>query len=148
MASFTALQKYFERVNGFRFPEAELRQEWESDADGKVIKQRDFPGGAMLFSLFMNPKKYNNIPSPALLIFANPHSQGAWVESSTDASVRAAANDYSAALAALTDRQQKAVQDALPAAHVITLPNANHFIFLSNTADVLREMRGFLGHLN
>ena len=99
-------------MNGFRFPEAELRQEWESDADGKVIKQRDFPGGAMLFSLFMNPKKYNNIPSPALLIFANPHSQGAWVESSIDASVRAAANDYSAALAALTDRQQKAVQDS------------------------------------
>jgi non-heme chloroperoxidase len=148
LASFTALQKYFERVDGFRFPEAELRQEWESTADGRVIKQRDFPGNAMLYSLFMNPRKYTSIPVPALLIFSNPHSQGAWVESSTDASVRAGADAYSAALAALTDRQEKAVKDAVPAAHVVTLPGANHFVFLSNPADVLREIRGFLAGLN
>ncbi|HEY6344079.1 MAG TPA: alpha/beta hydrolase [Bryobacteraceae bacterium] len=148
LASFTALQKYFERVDGFRFPEAELREEWESTAGGRVIKQRDFPGNAMLFSLFMNPRKYTNIPVPALLIFSNPHSQGAWVEGSTDASVRAAADAYSAALAALTDKQEKAVKDTVPAAHVVTLPNADHFIFLSNAADVLREIRGFLAGLD
>lgn len=148
LASFAALQKYFERVDGFRFPEAELRQEWESTADGKVVKPRDFPGNAMLFSLFTDPRKYTHIPVPALLIFANPHSQGAWVESNTDASVRAAADAYSDALAALTDRQEKAVKDAVPAAHVVTLPHANHFVFLSNAADVLREMRGFLAGLD
>jgi hypothetical protein len=31
---------------------------------------------------------------------------------------------------------------------VITLPNANHFVFLSNEDDVLREMRSFLAGLN
>jgi non-heme chloroperoxidase len=148
LASFTALQKYFERVDGFRFPEAELRQEWESTAGGRVIKQRDFPGNAMLLSLFMNPRKYTNIPVPALLIFSNPHSQGTWVEGGTDASVRAAADAYSAALTVLTDRQEKAVKDALPAAHVVTLPGANHFVFLSNAADVLRQIRSFLAGLD
>jgi non-heme chloroperoxidase len=148
LASFTALQKYFERVDGFRFPEAELRQEWESTAGGRVIKQRDFPGNAMLYSLFMDPRKYTSIPVPALLIFSNPHSQGPWVEGSTDASVRTAADAYSAALAGLTDRQEKAVKDAVPAAHMVTLPNANHFVFLSNPADVLREIRGFLAGLD
>jgi hypothetical protein len=48
----------------------------------------------------------------------------------------------------LTDKQEKAVRDALPRAHVIALPNANHFVFLSNEADVLREMRSFLEGLN
>jgi non-heme chloroperoxidase len=148
LASFTALQKYYERVDGFQFPEAELRQEWEATASGRVGKQRNFPGGAMLFSLLRARRKYSDIPVPALVIFANPHGQGTWVESNTDGSVRSAADAYSAALGPLTEKQEKAVKDALPAAHVITLPNANHFVFLSNEADVLREMRAFLAGLN
>lgn len=148
LASFTALQKYYERVNGFPFPEAELRQQWESSADGSVGKLRDLPGGTMLVSLLKARKKYSEIPVAALVIFANPHGQGTWVDRNTDASVRAAADAYSAALGRLTERQEKAVKDAVPDADVITLPNANHFVFLSNEADVLREMRSFLGRLN
>jgi len=45
------LRKYYERVNGFRFPEAELRQQWVSSSSGSVSKQRDFPGGASGFCL-------------------------------------------------------------------------------------------------
>ena len=32
----------------------------------------------------------------------------------------------------------------MPTAHVVELPNANHFVFLSNEADVLREIRDFV----
>lgn len=31
---------------------------------------------------------------------------------------------------------------------VVELPNANHFVFLSNEADVLREIRDFVAGLN
>ena len=82
------------------------------------------------------------------IIFANPHSEGPWAERNTDASVRASANAYSAALAALTAKQEKAVKDAVPTAHVVELPNASHFVFLSNEADVLREIRDFVAGLN
>ncbi len=75
LASFSALQKYYERVDGFRFPEAELRQQWESSSDGRVGKERDLPGGTMLMSLIMGANKYTEIPVPALIIFAGPHSQ-------------------------------------------------------------------------
>jgi pimeloyl-ACP methyl ester carboxylesterase len=102
----------------------------------------------MFSSLMRAPKKYSDIPVPALVIFANPHGLGTWVDRNNDASVRAAADAYSAALGRLTERQEKAIKDAVPAAHVITLPNANHFVFLSNEADVLREMRSFLAGLN
>lgn len=88
-------------------------------------------------------KKYTSIPVPALIIFANPHRQSAWVESNTDPSIQRAAKNYSTALFALVARQEKAVEDAVPTAHVVTLRGAHHYVFLSNEADVLREMRDF-----
>jgi pimeloyl-ACP methyl ester carboxylesterase len=148
LASFGALQKYYERVNGFRFPEAELRLQRESTPEGGVGKRRSLPGGALFMPLMMGTKKYTEIPVPALVIFANPHSQGTWVDNNTDPSVQTAAKAYSTALAALTERQEKAVENGLPTAHVITLAGANHYVFLSNQADVLREMRAFLAGLH
>ena len=58
--------------------------------------------------------------------------------------MRTAAKAYSATLAALVERQEKAVENGVPTAHVITLPGAHHYVFISNEADVLREMRAFL----
>jgi hypothetical protein len=98
----------------------------------------------MLGTVFLHAKKYTAIPVPALVIFANPHSQGSWVDDNPDPSVRTAAKAYSEALAALVERQEKAVENGVPAAHVITLHGANHYVFLSNAADVMREMRAFL----
>jgi pimeloyl-ACP methyl ester carboxylesterase len=148
VASFSALQNYYLRVLGFTFPQGELRQQWNSTPDGHVGKQRDFPGGAMLSTVITTGiKKYTDIPVPALVIFGNPHSQGTWVDTSTDPKVREAAKSYSAALSVLTDRQIKTVKNDLPNAHVVVLPHADHFIYLSNQADVLREMRAFLSSM-
>jgi len=144
LASFSALTKYYERVNGFRFPEAELRQQRISTPAGGVGKQRDFPGGALFMPLLTGTRKYMDIPVPALVIFANPHGLGTWVDGNTDPTVRTAAKSYSSALAALTERQEKAVENGVPTAHVITLPGANHYVFLSNEADVVREIHAFL----
>jgi non-heme chloroperoxidase len=148
LASFSALQKYYERVNGVRFPEAELRQQRESTPSGGVGKQHDFPGVALFMPLMMGTKKFTDIPAPALVIFANPHSQGTWVDDNTDPSERAAAKAYSTALGALTERQEEAVEHGVPAAHVVTLPGANHYVFLSNEPDALREMSAFLDGLH
>jgi pimeloyl-ACP methyl ester carboxylesterase len=147
LASFSALTKYYERVNGFRFPEAELRQQRISTSAGGVGKQQDFPGGALFMPLLTGTWKYIDIPVPALVIFANPHGLGTWLDRNTDPTVRTAAKSYSSALAALTERQQKAVENGVPTAHVITLPGAHHHVFLSNEADVIREMRNFLNTL-
>jgi pimeloyl-ACP methyl ester carboxylesterase len=144
LASFSALRQYYLRVLGFTFPEAELRQRWNANPDGRVGKERDVPGYATLLA---GMKKYADIPVPALLLFAIPHGQGTWVDHSTDPKVRAAAAVYTAALTALTERQAKMVEDGAPAARVLRLPGAHHYIYLSNEADVLREMRSFLDHL-
>jgi pimeloyl-ACP methyl ester carboxylesterase len=145
LASFSALQKYYMRVLGFTYPEAELRQQWNCTPDGRVGKRREFPGGATILA---GMKKYAGIPVPALVIFASPHAQGTWVDNNTDPKVREAAEAYSAALEALTERQAKAFENGVPSARVVKLPGAHHYVYLSNEADVLREMRAFLAGLH
>jgi pimeloyl-ACP methyl ester carboxylesterase len=147
LASFSALQKYYERMNGFRFPEAELRAQRATTPEGGVGQQLDLPGYALFMPLLTGTEKYTAIPVPALVIFANPHRQGAWVDNSTDPSVQAAAKAYSNALTALTGKQEKAVRDGLPMARVITVPNAHHYVFLSNEAEVLRDLQAFVAGL-
>ena len=59
-----------------------------------------------------------------------------------------AAKAYSATLDALTEKQAKAFEDGVPTARVIRLRGAHHYVYLSNEADVLREMRAFLTGLH
>ncbi len=94
----------------------------------------------------MNPKKYAKIPVPALAIFAIPHVEDNWMTKSSDPGVRKAAETYFTKLDLLADKQAKSFEDGVPGARVIRL-RGRHYIFLSNEADVLREMRTFLAGL-
>jgi non-heme chloroperoxidase len=144
LASFAALQQACLRALGFTYPEGELRQQFTTTPEGRVGKQRDFPSDTVMIQ---GMKKYANIPVPALVIFAIPHSLAKWVNDSTDPKVREAANAFSAADLVLTTRQAKAFEDGVPTAHVVRLPGADHYVYLSNEADVLREMKSFFSTL-
>jgi non-heme chloroperoxidase len=48
---------------------------------------------------------------------------------------------------ARTSAQADSFQAGVPTAHVVRIPNASHFIFLSKEADVLREMNAFIAKL-
>ena len=84
---------------------------------------------------------------PALAIYAAPPDLGPWAHDSEEPAVRAAAAAFSAKQEILTKKQMKAFEDSVPSARVIRLQNANHYVFLSNEADVLREIRTFLSSL-
>jgi non-heme chloroperoxidase len=144
LASFVALRHYFSRVLGFTYPEAELRQWRAVDADGRVGKPRDFPGYSTLLA---GTKKHFDVPVPALVLFALPRGLGRWIDSSTDPKVREQAEAYAAALTPLTARQARQIEDEVPTARVVKLPGAHHYIYLSHEAEVIREMRAFLGRL-
>ena len=143
LVNFSALQRYEESINGFQFPEAELREERQAKPDGSVGDWRNPPGGAMLMKLITGGQKYTKIPVPCLFIFANPHGLGTWVDSNPDASVRSSAKAYTDALTTLTEKQKKAVERGLPTARLITLHGANHFVFLSDETAVLRYISAF-----
>ena len=57
---------------------------------------------------------------------------------------RAAAEGWDAAVSV---PQAKAFETGVPSARVVRLAHANHYVFLSNEADVLREMNAFISGL-
>jgi non-heme chloroperoxidase len=144
LASFSALQEYCVWRLGVTFPEAELRQRFAATSGGRIEKERDFPGDARMLQ---GMKKFTDIPVPALAIFAIPHSHAKWVDDSTDPKVRKAAKAFDTAEDALTARQAMAFEEGVPTAHVIRLPAADHYVYLSNEAEVLREMKSFFSTL-
>jgi hypothetical protein len=46
-----------------------------------------------------------------------------------------------------TGAQASAFQNGVPSSRVVRLPHANHFVFFSNEADVLREVNAFIAGL-
>ncbi len=144
LASFTALQNYYRQMYGTPLPESSLRQNWEALPDGGVGKARSFPGSS---TLMMGMRKFTAIPVPALFIFSNPQRLGPWLEDHRDPLIKKAVGDFSARFEAYAHRQEQAIREALPAARVIALPRANHFVFMSNESGVLGEMDRFLAKL-
>jgi non-heme chloroperoxidase len=136
LATFDALRQYYTKVLGFTYPEAELRQKRSAAPDGRVGPPRPFPGGPTLLA---GPKQYVQIRTPALFLVSS-QNPGRWAEASTDPVI----TEQIAGLNAFQERQAKAIEDGLPGARVVKLPRANHYVFLSNEADVLRELRAFV----
>lgn len=87
-------------------------------------------------------QKYTKIPVPILAIYAVPHDFGRALGNDPDA--RAA---YEARDEITTGAQADAFAKGVRSAKVVRLPHADHYVFQSNEADVLREMNAFLGKL-
>jgi non-heme chloroperoxidase len=93
---------------------------------------------AMLFG----EQKYTEIRVPILAIFAVPHNLDDVLRNNpTDKAAMAAAD------LAHTSALANAFEAGVPSAHVVRLPNADHYVFNSNEADVLRETNTFLAKL-
>lgn len=93
-------------------------------------------------AIMAGQQKYTDIRAPILAIYALPHGLGPRFRGDAAARAAAEARDL-----ARTGAQAKAFETGLPSARVVRLPHANHFVFLSNEADVLREMNAFIGSL-
>ena len=86
--------------------------------------------------------KYTQIKMPCLAFFAVPHDLSAVFPGD--------AARHAAVAAADLERQTRlanAFEAGVPTAKVVRLPNANHYIFRSNEAEVFRAMNDFLDKL-
>jgi hypothetical protein len=86
-------------------------------------------------------RKYTDIRVPVLAILALPHATGRAFENGAE---RAAGDARDEATAGA---QAKAFESGIPSARVVRLPYANHFVFIFNEDDVLREMNAFPSNL-
>jgi non-heme chloroperoxidase len=139
--SFEAWRSWQKRVYGNASPEGELRQQREVMPDGSVGEFRTNP--EVLRAIIAGGQKYTNIRVPVLAIFAIPHDPGLFAKKDA-----VALSTFEASDAASTEAQAKAIETGVRSAHVVRLPHANHAIYMSNEADVLREMRAFLAGLH
>ncbi len=79
---------------------------------------------------------FQGIKSPALAIFAVPHERAGKHDDDADA------KDI-----ARVEPLIRAFQKAAPQAKVVRMPHANHYVFTSNEADVIRVMDEFVASL-
>jgi len=139
--SFEAWEFWRKRVYGVSFPVAEARQQREVTPEGHVGEPRTKP--AIRQAIVAGQQKYAEIQVRVLAIFAIPHDLGPFAND--DPASRAA---YEPIDVAWSEARAKAFEAGVSSARVIRLPHANHYVFISNEADVLREMRAFLAGLH
>ena len=87
-------------------------------------------------------QKYNKIPVPILAIYAVPHDLGP--QANPDPEKKAAREAWDLETVGAV---AKAFEAGLPTAKVVRIAHANHFVFRSNEAEVLREIDTFVGGL-
>jgi non-heme chloroperoxidase len=93
-------------------------------------------------ALNFGAQKYTSIPVPTLAIYACPHN---WDRFPANDPARKAAlvADDTARCTAWADAFSRGV----PNARVVRIPNADHYVFNSNEAEVVQEMNAFLAKL-
>jgi non-heme chloroperoxidase len=94
-------------------------------------------------AIIAGEQKYWDIHVPILAIYAVPHTPFDPAVSKDPAKLAA----FEASDEASTGGQATAFQKGVPSAKVVRLAHANHYVFLSNEPDVLREMNAFLATL-
>jgi pimeloyl-ACP methyl ester carboxylesterase len=93
-------------------------------------------------AIMTGQQRFTKINAPALFIYASPHDLGQMMKDNPKARAAMEARDK-----ITTERQIAAVKREVPEAHVVVIPNANHYLFRTNEADVLREMNNFIATL-
>lgn len=138
VAAYLAWQK---RIRGIAMPEADVRETTEIAADGRMSRPRT--PAKIGQAIQAGTQKFSEIPVPVLAICAVPQDRGPWLRESSDPAIPA----YLAKVAAAQEKQVHAFETGVPTAKVVRLANANHYVFISNESDVIREMRTFTATL-
>jgi pimeloyl-ACP methyl ester carboxylesterase len=134
---FAAFQR---RQLGFAFPESELRQLFATNTDGSRGRYLGSLDAGRQMGEGTVKRDYRRIHVPILAFFAGEPPARA----PGDAGERTAIDDYQKAKEKFIERWKRELREARGRVRIIDLPDANHFVFLSNEAEVLREIRAFL----
>ncbi len=127
--------------------EKDLHEAQKQMASMPAPPPRQGPPPAIPMAIIAGEQKYTAVHVPVLAIYAVPHNlgtmlNGPMLKDNPTAQAAMKANDL-----ASTSAQANAFEAGVPSARVVRLPNADHFVFNSNEADVLREMNAFLATL-
>jgi len=144
--SFQAYRDWQMMTMGIAFPESELRQGFRAKPDGTMgsyltpttVRDAIHAGG--------RKPDYSGIRVPVLafVVLPKPLQEQERRYHPRDDAERALMEQLYAADLDVVRGAVAALRAGVPDARVVELPGANHYVFLSNEADVLRETRAFL----
>lgn len=117
--------------------EAVLHQDNAEIANMPPLPPRSPINAALNFGM----QKYTSIPVPALAIYACPHNWDRLPDSPRKTALIA---DDKARCTRWADNFRQGV----PSARIVIIPNADHYVYLSNEAQVVTEMNMFLATLH
>ena len=149
-SAFEALRAAQRRDRGWAFPEAELRQQYAANSDGSVGRSVLSPVIRRAITVDARVKPdYSGIRVPVLAIYQRdpPFEEMAANFLITNEQERAALRQEYAATRALYVKWQRDLLASVPTAQIVELQGASLYMFLSNEADVLREIRAFAATL-
>jgi non-heme chloroperoxidase len=140
--SFQAYRERQRRNSGFPFPEAEYRNIYETNPDGSKGKNRTAPSVRNAIGEGQIKRNYSGIGVPVLAFLPVVGDHPA-----PDPEGQPAVEVFDAATLVFVNRYKNTLLAQVPGAHIVDLPKADHYVFLSNEPEVLREIRSFLGGL-
>jgi non-heme chloroperoxidase len=152
LKSFPAYRNWRLRTQGIPIPESELRNDFVENPDGSVggRKSPEYVFDAMA----AGDKKhdYSEIRSPVLAFVVYDTPDGTPQEQIrkyhvTDSAERTIVEAVYGQYIGMARIRIDRINRAAGGARVVELWGADHFVFLSNEADVLRELRAFLATL-
>jgi non-heme chloroperoxidase len=147
---FPAFRDWRTRTQGVAFPEAELRNEFALNADGSV--GGGITPGYIPQAIIAGDHKhdYSRIRVPVMAFVGYPEPPLRQIEANriTVPAERAIVEAVYTEYVRMAKNRIKRINSAAGGARVVELWGANHFVFLSNAAEVLREMRVFEARLH
>jgi non-heme chloroperoxidase len=149
-SSFAAYRASQQRDAGVAFPEAELRQLFVAKPDGSVGPSLLSPmvRSAITVGARVKPD-FARIRVPVLAIYKTepPFEELVRERPPRNEQEQAALRQQAAADRAMLSRWERDLLAGVPTARIVELEGANLYMFLSNEADVLREVRAFAAGL-
>ena len=142
MKSFQAYHDWRVRTSEVPFPESDLRQNFECNADGSVGKVKTSRQIHEAIGAGAQRRDYSRIRVPILAFFPGVSNKPKYQPK--NAEEKAAIQEFDSATAAYINRWKKNLLSAPAGVRVVEVPGANHYIFLSNEVDLRRELGTFL----
>jgi non-heme chloroperoxidase len=153
LKSFPAYRDWRKQTEGISIPESELRNDFAENPDGSVGSRKTlgYVTDAMMKGGFKHD--YSAIRSPVLAFVAydtpdGPPQSQIRKYHVTDAAERTIVDAVYGLYIGMARIRIDRINHAAGGARVVELWGADHFVFLSNEGDVLRELRGFLATLH
>jgi non-heme chloroperoxidase len=146
LKSFQAYRDWRARTDGISIPVAELRSQFAENPDGTVGDYK-IPGSVPVAIMDGDHKHdYSKIRVPVLALVGYPELPQDQIRKNnvTDPADRIIVEAVFGTYVGMTKNRIKRINEAAGGARVVELWGASHFVFLSNEADVLREVRAFL----